>query len=114
MTDKAERVASYEVPQVQVLLKMFTDGNISELAPEIHPVHGALYPKMEEVTANGQKAKALLEQLVQAGILRDLHFVDRLLPNRRLALVSMGKERVKRLVSSIRLILLRYFFCRYF
>jgi len=70
MTGKAERVALYEVPQVQVLLRMFADGNITELVPEIHPVQGALYPKMEEVAANGQKAKALLEQLVQAGILR--------------------------------------------
>jgi len=67
---RAERAALYEVPEVRVLLKMFADGDLSELLPEIHPVLGARYPRMEEVAGDPQRAKALVEQLVRAGILR--------------------------------------------
>ena len=66
---RAERVALYDVPEVQVLLKMFTEGNLVELLPQIHPVLGARYPKMEEVVGDKQKTEALLNQLVRAGIL---------------------------------------------
>jgi len=67
---RAERLALYEVPEVQSLLRMLAEGTPSELAPEIHPILGARYPKMEEVVGDPQKAKALLAQLAQAGILR--------------------------------------------
>lgn len=67
---RAERVALYEVPEVQVLLRMFTEGNLVELLPEIHPVLGARYPRMDEVVGETQKTEALLDQLVRAGILR--------------------------------------------
>lgn len=67
---RSERVALYEISEVQVLLKMFVEGGLSELLPEIHPVLGARYPRMDEVAGDDQKAKALLEQLVRAGILR--------------------------------------------
>jgi len=67
---RSERVALYEIPEVQVLLKMFADGSLRELLPEIHPALGVQYPKMDEVTGNVQKTKDLLVQLVRAGILR--------------------------------------------
>jgi len=67
---RAERVALYEVPEVQVLLRMFAEGNLSELVPEIHPVLGARYPRIEQVVGDPEKTKTLLDQLVGAGILR--------------------------------------------
>jgi len=67
---RAERVPLYEIPEVQVLLRMFVDGNLAELSPEMHPVLGARYPRVEEIAGDPQKAKALLDQLVRAGILR--------------------------------------------
>jgi len=67
---RAERLALYEVPEVQTLLRMLIEGSRIELSPEIHSVIGARYPKVEEVAGDPQKAKALLVKLAQAGILR--------------------------------------------
>jgi len=67
---RAERETLYEIPEVQALLKMFADRALSELLPEFHPKFGVRYPGMEEVTGDTQKAKDLLQQLVQAEILR--------------------------------------------
>ena len=63
-------MALYEIPEVQALLKMFADGALSELLPEFHPKFGVRYPRLEELTGDTQKAKDLLQQVVQAGILR--------------------------------------------
>jgi len=71
---RAERVTLYDVPEVQVLLRMFTEGNLIELLPEIHPVLGARYPKIEDVAGDRKKTEALLDQLVRAGILRPKFF----------------------------------------
>ena len=60
----------YEVPEIQALLKMFTDKELSELVPEIHPALGARYPRMEGAVGDPNKARTLLEQLVRTGVLR--------------------------------------------
>lgn len=67
---RIERVALYEVPEVQVLLKMLIDGKPGELTPEIHPILGVKYPKIEEVAGHQERAKTLLDQLVRVEILR--------------------------------------------
>jgi len=65
---KMDRVSLFELPEVQTILKMFADGTLTELAPEFHPSLGVLYPKIEQVAGGREKAKALLDRLVQAGI----------------------------------------------
>lgn len=65
---KTERVALFELPEVQAILKMFAEGTLTELAPEFHPSLGVLYPKLEQLTGGREKAKALLDRLVHAGI----------------------------------------------
>lgn len=65
---KAQRVALYELPEVQALLKMFADGDMAELTPEVHPALGAKYPKLEQVVGDAEKARSLIDQLVQAKI----------------------------------------------
>jgi ribosomal protein S27AE len=68
MMSKTDRVALFELPEVQAILKMFADGTLTELAPEFHPSLGVLYPKLEQVAGDKEKAKALLDRLVRAGI----------------------------------------------